>query len=142
MSKIENKIAIIIKEELQNIKDKDFGDFQREYIFNDLKYKKVPLRYDISFIWQGQRICVEVDGEQHFKSNNYFFKTTEKFKHMQENDRRKNQYCIINSIPLYRIPFWDVDKINSIEDIMQPQYKVTSKYHNDNLIYASKLLRT
>lgn len=139
MSKIEDKIASIIKRDL-NTKGNGFGDFQREYVFKDLKYKNASLRYDISFLWQGRRICVEVDGEQHFKTNDYFFKNGNDFKHMQENDRRKNRYCLINNIPLYRIPYWDIDKITKLKDILDDKYKVTSIYHNDNLIFSSKLL--
>lgn len=133
MSKGEDKIAAVIKKTM--LKNHRYSSFKREVKFNDLKYKDSNLRFDFGFRDNGKLILVEFDGEQHFNKVKFF----KNYKHMKENDRRKNQYCIANSIPLYRIPFWDIDKIHSIEDIIQPQYKVTSKYHNDNLVWNKRV---
>ena len=56
------------------------------------------------------------------------------FLKQQENDRRKNSYCLANNISLYRIPYWDLNKIKTFNDILNKKYLVKSKWHNDNLI--------
>ena len=38
------------------------------------------------------------------------------------------------NIPLFRIPYWELDEVNSLEDILQNKFKVKSVYHNDRLI--------
>lgn len=133
MSKGEDKIAAVIKKTM--LKNHRYSSFKREVKFNDLKYKDSNLRFDFGFRDNGKLILVEFDGQQHFSKVEFF----KNYEHMKENDRRKNQYCIANSIPLYRIPFWDIDKIHSIEDIMQLQYKVISKYHNDTLVWNKRV---
>lgn len=104
-----------------------------EYEFSNLKGKKgVPLRYDFALLYGGRLIAlIEYDGEAHFKQIKHFQVTSDKFKQSQERDRRKNQYALMNNIPLYRIPYWDIDKINTINDILQIKYRVKTKYHND-----------
>lgn len=52
---------------------------------------------------------LEYDGEQHFKVVSLFGE--EKFKIQQENDRRKNEYCLNNNIKLIRIPYTDLQNI-------------------------------
>lgn len=54
---------------------------------------------------------IEYDGEQHFKSVEYFG-GKERFKKQQEVDERKNEYCKKQGIKLIRIPYTDFDKIN------------------------------
>jgi hypothetical protein len=137
-SKIENKIVGIIKKEAITNPGK-IKNIQREFSFPDLKYKGTLLRFDIAFLYKGNRILCEVDGSQHYKNNNFFFKNSDKFKHMQENDRRKNKYCLDNHILLYRIPYYDIDKILNFNDIFKEKYRVKSIYHNDDLIFKSKL---
>lgn len=132
MSKYEEHIEKVIKKGL--ITSSIYSDFKREISFNNLKYKGHLLRFDFSFKINGRLIICEVDGQQHFDEVKFF----NNFKHMKENDRRKNQYCLNNDIPLYRIPYWEVNNITSIEDIFNPKFRVKSKYHNDNLIWEYK----
>lgn len=123
-STYENRISSILREE--GIK------YGTEVTFSNLKYKKYFLRFDFSVFINNKPILIEVDGEQHFMYIKHF--GTESYhKHMLENDRRKNKYCIINKIELYRIPYWEIDTINSFKDMMRPQYRVLSIWHNDNL---------
>ena len=49
--------------------------------------------------------CIEYDGEQHFKSKDYFG-GQESFEITQCHDKIKNEYCKINNIPLLRIPYY------------------------------------
>ena len=105
----------------------------REKTFPDLKSLRArSLRFDFYIINEESKcILIEVDGQFHFHKMK---KISEKdFKYRQEMDLRKNEYCLANKIPLYRIPYMDMDKINSYEDLVRPQYLVLSKWHNHEI---------
>ena len=82
---------------------------------------------------------IDFEREKSFKdlrNNNYrfdFFLPQQNFIKSQERDRRKNSYCLANKIPLYRIPYWEIDNIKTLEDIFKEKFLVRSKWHNDNL---------
>ena len=132
MSKGEDKLFIILRAN-QRRAPQIYKNLTREKIFKDLKYKGTPLRYDLYMEVRGVPYAWEFDGQQHFEYVKFFHKKRSTFKHMQENDRRKNRYAIKNKINLYRIPYTEIDSINTIQDMVRPQYKVKSIYHNDNL---------
>ena len=106
-----------------------------EYQFSDLKGKKgIPLRYDFAILSGGRPIAlIEYDGEAHFKQVKHFQKTVDKLKQAQERDRHKNKYALLHNIPLYRIPYWEIDNINNLGDIINNRFRVKTKYHNDML---------
>jgi hypothetical protein len=58
-------------------------------------------------------ICIEFDGIQHFKSIDRFGGLTA-FEKQQHRDFIKNKYCDDNNIKLLRIPYWEMDNIESI----------------------------
>ena len=128
LSKGAQKILKLLREDGYNV--------QLEYEFPDLKGKKgVPLRYDFAIFYYGRlRVLIEFDGEAHFGQVKLFQKTSAKFKQAQERDRTKNKYALMNNIPLYRIPYWEIDNIKYSSDIFSLKYKVKDKYHNDKLI--------
>lgn len=84
----------------------------KEKIFNECKDKK-PLPFD--FYLQDYNLLIEFDGEQHYKSFNYFG-GEEGFKKLQYHDKIKNKYCKDNNIPLLRIRYDEVNNINNILD--------------------------
>ena len=128
MSKYEDYINSII---VKKIKSSNNYSYRREIEFNDLK-RKQKLRFDFGIYEKNQLIyLIEVDGEQHFFYNNFFHKTKKDFTKQQEYDRIKNSYCLAHNIPLYRIPYSKINSIKHFSDIIQPQYKVNSKWHND-----------
>ena len=45
----------------------------------------------------------------------------------QKCDEIKNDYCIMNKIPLYRIPYYDKNKIN-ITNLFSTKYLVQAEY--------------
>ena len=135
MSKGEEKILTILR---RGVKAGLIRNLKREVVFKGLNYKGAPLRYDIAFEGSKGLILLEVDGRQHFEYVKFFHKKYSTFRHMQANDRRKNEYALKHNIPLFRIPYWDLENINSIADMLRPQYKVKSKYHNDDLILLKK----
>ncbi len=111
-------------------------NFQEEYSFPDLiSTSGRPLRFDFAIIHNGQLIFIEYDGEQHFKYVPYFHKTKQQFSNAKGRDRHKNNYALAHKIPLYRIPYFEIDNVNSINDLLNPKYRVTSIYHNDRLMH-------
>lgn len=108
-------------------------NFIREYTFKDLKSRKQrPLRYDFALFDNKEKLfaLLEFDGEGHFRYNKFFHKTFSKFKYRQEMDLIKNQYALTQNIPLFRIPYYDLEKLVVYDDLFQCEYRVTNKWHN------------
>ena len=72
----------------------------------------LPLPFD--FYIPSLNMCIEYDGEQHFKLNSHFNKTEEDLKETQKRDNIKTQYCKDNNINLLRIPYWEFKNIENI----------------------------
>lgn len=103
--------------------------FENEYTFSDLKNPKTnhKLRFDFAIKNNDKIQClIEYDGEQHFYYTDgaVTWNTKESFYNRKERDNIKNNYCIQKNIKLYRIPYFDIDKINNLEDIFQDKYEV------------------
>lgn len=104
---------ILSKYNIPFIKEKRFSDL----IFEDTK--KLA-RFDF---YVNNTYIIEFDGRQHFVQSNGIFDNEEKFKRTQEHDKIKNDYCKKHNIPLIRIPFTEIDKLNI--DMLKPE---TSQY--------------
>lgn len=120
MSNYESQIVTILK--------KDKIKFLREKTFRDLKHGLFRFDFYIND-YKGKAIIIEVDGEQHFKP----IYGRQAFLKGQEHDRRKNSYCLANKISLYRIPYWEINKITCFEEILQDKFLVKDRWHNDKL---------
>lgn len=97
-------------------------NFKQEHKFEDCKNKR-SLPFD--FYIPKCNLCIEFDGEQHFKANNYFGE--KEFELTQKRDNIKNKYCKNNNINLLRIPYWEID---SIEDILDKEFKRLRELNN------------
>ena len=102
--------------------------FVREKTFQDLKHGLYRFDFYISDL-NGSPVIIEVDGEQHFKP----IYGRQAFIKGQEHDRRKNSYCLANNISLYRIPYWEIKKLQTSNDIFSDKFLVKSRWHNDKL---------
>lgn len=120
MSKYEDSIISILKAEEIT--------FYREKTFQDLKHGLFRFDFYIPNLYDTPAI-VEVDGEQHFKP----VYGRQAFLKGQEHDRRKNSYCLANNIPLYRIPYWEIKNLRTIDDIFKDEFLVKTRWHNDHL---------
>lgn len=126
MSKIEDKFErIFISAGVKYIREKTFPEL-----------KNGTLRYD--FYLPDLGILVEVDSMLHFKPIPKFHKSKTDFTHAQQNDRLKNSFALSHKIKLYRIPEWDFQTTNTLSDILQPKFLVTTKWWND-IIYREYL---
>lgn len=83
---------------------------------------KQYLRFD--FIVPSRRICIEYQGEQHYRPVQFGGISKERaisaFKGAQKRDKIKREYCALHHIKLIEIPYWEYDRI---EDILR-LYKV------------------
>ncbi len=122
MSKISKLEAAVIKilnaAAIPFIPEKQFKDCHHGY-------------YRFDFYLPKLNIILECDGQQHYKFTKIFHKTRTDFLKGQERDRRKNSYCLANEIKLYRIPYWEMENLKVYEDLIQPEFEVKNKYHND-----------
>ncbi|AZV43755.1 hypothetical protein BAOM_3146 [Peribacillus asahii] len=93
--------------------------YKSQYKFEDCKNIN-ELKFDFAIFDSEKRlICViEYDGEQHFKPVDFAGKGEDwamaSFEKNKKRDEIKNTYCITNSIPLLRIPYWRFDDIEEI----------------------------
>ena len=111
---------------------KSKGEFQIALILNQYQisykkqweFKQLPHRYfDFALIDKNGNIysLIEYDGEQHFNKNSKYY-SDEMIKH----DKEKNEFCLKNNILLYRIPYWDFNKLETINDIINPIYCINN----------------
>ena len=101
-SKGENKIYEILE------KMKIF--FVKEKRFENCKDKNsLPFDYYLP----NYNLCIEYDGEQHFKSIDVFG-GKDVFKDRIKKDNIKNNFCNENNIKLLRIPYYDFENMENI----------------------------
>jgi len=84
-------------------------DFEYQKIIK--KDKKINFIFD--FFIPKYNLAIEYDGEQHFKSIN-FYGGEKGFQKRQDKDKDKDQYCKDNNINLLRIPYYKYDNIENI----------------------------
>ena len=121
-SKGEEKIIELLK------KDKYY--FEREKRFGDLRHGLY--RFDFWIRRARSSFCiVEFQGEQHYHQVKKFQPTMRDFKAQQERDRRKISYCLANNIPIYLIPYWELDKIMTARDLFKDKYRAKDRWKND-----------
>lgn len=78
--------------------------YDKEYVFDDCKYKNV-LRFDFCVKdWNGKMVLIEVDGMQHFYTSTWT--TQERLEETQLRDKIKDEYCKSHNLTLVRIPYW------------------------------------
>lgn len=119
MSKIEEKFANIFQVAgIKYVREKTYPNLKNGY-----------LRYD--FYLPDLDTLVEIDSMLHFELIPKFHKTKHDFTHAQQNDRLKNSYALSHKIPLYRIPEWEFQNINTAKDIFQKKFLVTNRFWND-----------
>ena len=65
------------------------------------------------FYLHNYNICIEYDGEQHYKEK-FSFHDKNNFYDTILHDAIKNSYCEDNKIKLIRIPYWEFKNIETI----------------------------
>lgn len=84
----------------------------RQKTFEGCKDKK-PLKFDCYL--DDYNVCIEYDGEQHFRPVRFGEESDEetllKFEYTQKHDKIKNDFCRENNIGLIRIPYYKFDDL-------------------------------
>jgi very-short-patch-repair endonuclease len=81
-------------------------EYIREYSIKELRGKTKPLRFD--FYIPNLSAFIECDGEQHFKVTRYEANKSDALKNLkerQQRDKKKDNYCTDNALPLLRIHY-------------------------------------
>lgn len=104
--------------------------FSTEYILGVKGFSQQPLRYDFHLYYQEREILIEFQGEEHYKFIPFFHKTRADFQKRQIYDEKKISFALAKNIPLYCIPYWEIDKINSMQTLLNPEYIARDKSHN------------
>lgn len=127
LAEISKEATVILK-----ILQKEGVDYELEYRFRDPLVSRY--RFDFAIFDENKQIkcLLEYDSVLHFKETGLHHGRVA-FTKAQERDRVKNQFCLRNKIPLYRIPYWALKDIHTFADCLNPKFLVTSKWHNDRI---------
>lgn len=112
-------------------------NFQREKTFQDCYNGK----YRFDFFLPDENVLLEVQGHQHYEYIPKFYKNRSDFLKSLERDRRKASYALANRISLYCIPYWEIQNLKTVDDLLNPKFRVRSAYHNDEAWRAHQNLR-
>lgn len=122
MSKYEEKVISLLQ--------KGKYKFEREKSFNDLK--KGLYRFDFYVVGGRAVPCVlETQGEQHYQYVPKFYRSRAEFEAAKERDRRKISYCLAHEIPIYVIPYWELDNLSTAADLFSPRFMAYTRWKND-----------
>lgn len=105
-----------------NILENNKITFTPEYRFDDCRNSN-PLPYD--FFINEHQLCIEYDGEQHFKAVD-FWGGHEGYIKQQQNDTIKTNYCLENNINLLRIRY-DEDHISVLKEYFKNTFNIDLK---------------
>lgn len=92
-------------------------DFEIQKRFKHCKNPNSNYTLPFDFYLPKFNVCIEFDGEQHYKVARYSSdkdKMLKKLQTTQLNDKIKDEYCLNNNIHLIRIPYWDISNISTI----------------------------
>ena len=122
MSKGEEKVIELLQ--------KGRYKFEREKRFQDLKHGLY--RFDF-YVVGGRAIpcIIELNGAQHYQYVKKFYSSRAEFEAAKERDRRKISYCLAHNIPLYIIPYWELDNLPTAADLFNPRFRAASRWKND-----------
>lgn len=115
---------------IADILTKNKISFETEKSFND--EKKIQF-YRFDFYIPSINSCIEFQGKQHMEYSPFFYKNRSEFLKAQERDRIKICYCLAHDIKLYCIPYWDMDNLHTVEDLLNEKYLARTKFHNDEV---------
>ena len=115
------------EEQIIKLLQKSGYKFEREKHFSDLKQGK----YRFDFYVEGGRAIIEVNGEGHYSYVPNFYHSRAEFESAKERDRRKISYALAKEIPLYIIPYWEIDNLKSSADIFKLEFLAKTRWKND-----------
>lgn len=107
---------------IEEILNKNNISFKTQFSSPDLVSDDTNKRLYFDF-YVDNKYIIEFDGEQHYNYNGRGWNTQEHFINLQKRDKKKNQWCKDNNIPLIRISYTKLDTLE-LKDLQLE----TSKY--------------
>lgn len=104
--------------------------FETEKIIDARGFKGYKLPYDFYGIRDGNEFLIEFQGAEHYEYIPYFHKKLADFKRRQVYDERKIGAAIAMGVPLYCIPYWDLESLQCADDLFKDKYLARSQNHN------------
>lgn len=101
------------EENIANFLNKNKIKYKTQKTFEDCVNPKTNCRLRFDFFIPIINLCIEYDGELHYKSVKYFG-GNEALEKSQYLDEIKNEYCSKNNINLLRIAYFDFKQIENI----------------------------
>ena len=115
-------------QKIKNILDENNIIYIAEKTEDNLVNPKSNTKLRFDFYLPKWNIYIEYDGEQHFYYSTGW-NSKDKVIKTQYLDMIKNQYCLEHNTQLFRIPYYDKDKIDTFDDILQDKYLVKQINH-------------
>lgn len=103
--------------------------FTREKTFSDLKHGLFRFDFYIT-LKNGSTAIIEYNGKQHYEFVPKFYKSPLEFRQAQGRDMRKISWALGHNIPLYIIPYWELNSIKQVSDIINKRFLATNQYKN------------
>ena len=109
------------EQQIKNILTQNKITFIQQFSFQDLIGTKRSLKFDFA-VFQNDEIkyLIECNGQQHYQRIEYFQTQTD-FEKQQEYDKKKEQYCQQNNIPLVIINF-SKNRIIKESEVIRKEY--------------------
>ncbi len=85
--------------------------YEKEKTFETCRFENTNRLARFDFYLPEHKIIIEFDGRQHYTNPGGFF-TNEEVQKIRDRDNFKNNWCLLNNIKLFRIPYYDEDKLN------------------------------
>ena len=107
------------EELIQKILKENNIPFLMEYSFKDcILPSGRKARFDF---YIDNKYLIEYDGKQHYEETAGW---DESLENIQKRDYIKNEYCIKNNIPLYRIPYTELNSLETLNDLFKEEYLI------------------
>lgn len=97
---------------IENILLENGVSFKKQYVFDDLKGDKAPLRFDFAIFDSQDELLflIEFDGRQHFEESK-IMGGHEGFVKRKKYDSLKDDYCKNHNLKLIRIPYYELSRV-------------------------------
>jgi len=89
-------------------------DYKTEFTFNNCRNPKTNKLLPFDFYIPTKNICIEYDGEQHFKPMRFSRNNQKELEEIQYRDEIKNSFCKNYKIKLIRLDFNNFSRIESL----------------------------
>lgn len=109
---------------------KNLPKVSQEYVCGAKGFFQKELRYDFHGFYKKKEFLIEFQGIEHYKFIPFFHRSRADFQKRQIYDEKKISHALAIGVNLYCIPYWEIDNINSLENLFNKKYLARTKNHN------------